>query len=409
MENLVETVRNLLGGGAVRQVSSLVHEDEGKTRKALETAVPVSIAGLASQASTEEGARSLLETFQSGRYPHVEPDDLGRTLSDPGSVTRIASSSEGFISRMFGSKLDGILDGVAGVAGVSRSSATKLLGLAAPLVMGLVGKRAASQHLDARGLAGFLSQQGNFAAGLLPDRFAGLLGGMRPAMAGVPAAAVATAHGPRRVEIPREDVGHRRSILPWLLAGLAVLGGLIWWASSRQNRRDATQQVGTVPATEPRAQTPPATAPPVAPQATAPARPEIVAQGTIGPFQRAVEQGQGALPQRFVVQGLDYETDSATIQPQTARVLDEVAAVMNANPSAMIRTEGHTDATGNMEVNRTLSTDRANAVKAYLVGQGVAPDRITAAGMASEQPIAPNDTQEGRASNRRTEIVLTQR
>jgi OOP family OmpA-OmpF porin len=408
MENLVETIRHQLGGGAVRQMSSIVNEDEGKTRTAFETAVPVSMAGLASQASTEEGARSLLETFQSGRYPHVEPEDLGKTLSDPGSAVRMTSSSEGFLGRMFGTRLDGVLDGLASFTGVSRSSATRLLGLATPLVMGLVGKRAAGQHLDARGLSGFLRQQGDLAAGLLPDRFSGLLG-MRPAMVGAPAAAVTT-HGPRRVEIPHRDVPHRRRILPWVVAGLAALAAVLLLAT-RYNRQRTAQQV-TAPVTAPQVETPPAVPQaqqPAVPQPAAPAQVETVAQGAIGPFQRAVEQGGGDLPQRFVVQGLEFETDSAVIRPETATVLDEVAGVMKAKPSVAIRAEGHTDATGDLAANQALSTGRANAVKDYLVAQGVPADRVATAGFADEQPIGTNDTSEGRAINRRTEIVLVQR
>ena len=366
------------------------------------------MAGLASQASTEEGAQSLLETFRSGRYPHVEPEDLGKTLSEPGSAVRMTSSSEGFLGRMFGTRLDGVLDGLASFTGVSRASATKLLGMATPLVMGLVGKRAAGQHLDARGLSGFLSQQGTLAAGLLPDRFSGLLG-MRPAMAGASAAAVTT-HGPRRVEIPHRDVPHRRSILPWVVAGLVALAGVLLLAT-RQNRQ-RTAQEAIAPVTAPQVETPPAVPQaqqPAVPQPAAPAQVETVAQGAIGPFQSAVEQGQGELPRRFVVQGLDFESDSAVILPETAKVLDEVASVMNANPSVAIRAEGHTDATGDLNTNQALSTGRASAVKDYLVAQGVAAERVATAGFASQQPIGANDTSEGRAANRRTEIVLLQR
>ena len=413
MESLVDTVGHLLDEDAVKQMSHLVKEDEGRTRRAIETAVPVSIAGLASQASSEAGARSLLKTFQSGRYPHLDPEHLERALSDPGSANLVASSSEGFVSRIFGPRLDGVLDGLAGAAGVSRSSASKLLGLATPLVMNLVGKRAASQHMDARGLAGFLSQQGNVAAGLLPDRMFGLLG-MQPATAGASAAAVTTGRGPRRVEIPPRYVVHRRSTGPWLLAALAGMAAL-GWVASRISRRGTTQELRApvtapaVPVQAPPAVPPAEPGPPVAPTPAAPAPIASVAQGAVGSFQRAVEQGEGDLPQRFVVLDLEFASDSAALRPETTQVLDDIASVMTANPTVAIRAEGHTDATGNPQVNQVLSIDRANAVKHYLVSMGISADRITTAGFASEQPIGANDTSEGRASNRRTEIVLLQR
>ena len=71
--------------------------------------------------------------------------------------------------------------------------------------------------------------------------------------------------------------------------------------------------------------------------------------------------------------------------------------------------EGHTDATGNPDFNQTLSHSRALAVKRYLTERGVPPDRIEAVGLGSIEPIAPNDSPDGRAQNRRTELVVSQR
>jgi hypothetical protein len=79
----------------------------------------VSIAGLASRASSEDGARSLLQTLQSGRYPHLELADLDEALSDPIAATRVALSGESFLGRMFGTTLDGVLDGFGWCGGGS--------------------------------------------------------------------------------------------------------------------------------------------------------------------------------------------------------------------------------------------------------------------------------------------------
>jgi OOP family OmpA-OmpF porin len=72
-----------------------------------------------------------------------------------------------------------------------------------------------------------------------------------------------------------------------------------------------------------------------------------------------------------------------------------------------IEVRGHTDATGSAESNRVLSEKRALAVRDYLIAQGVSADRITARGFGEDFPIAPNDTREGRAKNRRVEIHRT--
>jgi OOP family OmpA-OmpF porin len=84
-----------------------------------------------------------------------------------------------------------------------------------------------------------------------------------------------------------------------------------------------------------------------------------------------------------------------------------VADLLRQNPSATIVVEGHTDSTGVPADNLLLSRQRAAAVKNALVARGVSPDRITTKGYGQDRPIASNDTEQGRARNRRTEIVLT--
>jgi OOP family OmpA-OmpF porin len=71
--------------------------------------------------------------------------------------------------------------------------------------------------------------------------------------------------------------------------------------------------------------------------------------------------------------------------------------------------EGHTDSTGDAVANKKLSLDRAEAVKAMLAQAGVAADRISVAGYGQERPVASNDTDDGRAANRRTELVVMRR
>jgi outer membrane protein OmpA-like peptidoglycan-associated protein len=87
--------------------------------------------------------------------------------------------------------------------------------------------------------------------------------------------------------------------------------------------------------------------------------------------------------------------------------LNEVAdALTKSNPDSKIVVEGHTDSQGKAQFNQELSLKRAQSVRDYLVSRGIASDRITAQGMGSQRPIAPNNNAEGRANNRRVEIVV---
>lgn len=105
--------------------------------------------------------------------------------------------------------------------------------------------------------------------------------------------------------------------------------------------------------------------------------------------------------------GVQFETGKATLIKKTTPILDEVAKVMLANPSYMLAVNGHTDNVGDPAKNLKLSQDRALAVKAYLMGKGVAENRLTSNGYGDTQPKASNATAKGKALNRRTDFVIT--
>jgi len=102
-----------------------------------------------------------------------------------------------------------------------------------------------------------------------------------------------------------------------------------------------------------------------------------------------------------------FETDKAALLPQAMNKLNDVAdALIKGNPDSNITIEGHTDSTGSRDHNMVLSQQRAEAVKQALVGRGVSADRIKTVGVGPDRPIADNKSPEGRADNRRVEIVV---
>ncbi|GIX24832.1 MULTISPECIES: OmpA family protein [Caldimonas] len=104
-----------------------------------------------------------------------------------------------------------------------------------------------------------------------------------------------------------------------------------------------------------------------------------------------------------------FDVGRAAIRPQLAHVLDKFAQSMREHPATDIRIIGHTDSTGSDAVNNPLSFERAAATRDYLVARGVAVSRITIDGRGSREPVASNDTAEGRAKNRRVEIFVAER
>jgi len=113
------------------------------------------------------------------------------------------------------------------------------------------------------------------------------------------------------------------------------------------------------------------------------------------------------LPKTFVFDHLNFESASTQLTSDSAGTVNEVAQVLHAYPNAQVQLVGNTDNTGTRESNQRLSEDRAVAVKAMLVNQGVASDRISTQGVGQDHPVASNDTEDGRARNRRIELNVT--
>ena len=119
---------------------------------------------------------------------------------------------------------------------------------------------------------------------------------------------------------------------------------------------------------------------------------------------KAVDDGQAILVN--LPNGVTFDTDSTLIKPGFRDTLDTVAASLNTYPNSLIDVYGHTDATGTDGYNQTLSENRARVVADYLVSKGVNQARIRSTGFGKTQPVATNDTPEGRAANRRVEIKI---
>ena len=106
------------------------------------------------------------------------------------------------------------------------------------------------------------------------------------------------------------------------------------------------------------------------------------------------------------VYGINFDTGKSTILPESAQAIGDIAKLLTADPSLNIHVVGHTDNVGGVDSNIKLSQDRAEAVLQALVGDhAIAPSRLRSYGCGQFAPVASNDTEEGRAKNRRVELV----
>lgn len=105
------------------------------------------------------------------------------------------------------------------------------------------------------------------------------------------------------------------------------------------------------------------------------------------------------------VYGIHFDTGKAAILPDSEQVLGEIVKLLQQNADLKLRVEGHTDNQGNGAANQALSERRAQAVVTWLTGHGVAAARLSAKGMGQGKPVADNSSDDGRAKNRRVELV----
>ena len=124
-----------------------------------------------------------------------------------------------------------------------------------------------------------------------------------------------------------------------------------------------------------------------------------IAKGAVPLYDRMMSDG------KFITYGITFDVGKSTIKPESMGEINRIVQLMTENPDLKFSVEGHTDSTGNAASNQTLSEARSQAIVAKLVELGIASDRLTAVGKGQNSPIADNNTDEGRAKNRRVEFV----
>jgi OOP family OmpA-OmpF porin len=109
---------------------------------------------------------------------------------------------------------------------------------------------------------------------------------------------------------------------------------------------------------------------------------------------------------KIILRGVNFDFNKATIRRDAADILDEAAEILRDQPNVEVSVDGHTDAIGSDAYNQKLSERRAQAVADYLSSHGVSANRLRPRGFGESRPVASNDTEEGRAQNRRVELNI---
>jgi len=291
----------------------------------------------------------------------------------------------GLLKGMMGNKMGGIIDLVASASGMKRNNSSSLMSLAAPIVMGMVGRYVKNKALDAVGLSKFLGGQSKHVASALPKGMGDLLGfskgtndyGNVKKMA-TNTASTASSHVETAAATGGSWLG---KLIP--IALLALLGaGAYWFFTGKSATGAIGDAAGSV--TEAAGNVVDATADAAGSAAgavdaaTAAARKALdgvkFTTGSVGEkFSAFLASGKDG-DQAFRFNNLNFAIGSANIDAASMSEVDNLAAVLKAYPNVHIEVSGHTDNTGNADKNKSLSDARAKSVATRLTEMGIAAE-----------------------------------
>lgn len=381
-DNMLTSLQSYMDPGFVNRVSNLVGQSPDIVKTGINNALPALLMGIVNKGSNIEGAQTLLRMIRQSGYDSRSPAETLREFEGENATNSIQKGSE-IVRSIFGNNVDTIIDRVSQASGLSSSGMAKIFGMLAPLVMTVLGSRVKQGNLNATSLMGFLSNQKASLVRLAPaELFSTAAGGGRErvkeavnqVVGGEPSGSV--------------RYGERRGV-SWATIGLItlLLLGAYFLTRGPGDRMVAPTDVDETIQAQPRG------------LADLPS--------PMSQFDDFLASGNTSeLPKRFQFEELNFELATTNLVPGSETELDQIAEVLKQHPNVVVRIEGFTDNTGDPASNEALSLARANKVKDELVNRGIDSARMETAGRGADSPIAPNDTEENRAKNRRIEIVV---
>jgi OOP family OmpA-OmpF porin len=395
------TVSSLLSTFDSRSISEIASRF-GQPKEAISQGMESSSACLLGALANKAGDSTWMnELFKlvSQAPSNVSGSDLMGAVTDPSgasyATSSLLSSGQKLLSLAFGGRQSSIIDAIGASSGLRPGIVTGLMSMAAPMMISALGRLVRNDRMNPAGLGRFLISESEGVRDLMPAGVSNLINAA-PAMATPNTRPISLGTIPEAEVLPEPTIEQTKKSpgLWWLIPAL-LLPALIYWG---YRARHPVIQV----------------APPnrvvfrTVPRNFFVNIPRNGAAAELLAFIRDPSKGVDGTTW-FDFDRLSFNTNSATLRPESRAQLGNIAAVLKAYPNVHIQIGGFSDNRGNSQHNLKLSQDRANGVMGQLVALGISPDRLEAQGYGEQSPVADNSTAAGRARNRRASIRLTQK
>jgi OmpA-OmpF porin, OOP family len=413
--NLLDLVKDQVTGQLAKQASSFLGESESNVTSALGSMMPALLGSVIQKSSTPSGAQGIMDMI--GKL------DLGSLSNIAGlfgggasSVNGLLNSGGGIVEALLGNKTNGMVDMISNLSGMKGGSVSSLLKLAAPFLMGLIGKQVQGKGLSA--LTDLLMGQKSAVSAALPAGLGSLMGF---ADFGGNAPKVNTNYN---TTTTTSSTGGGNNWLKWLLP-ILLGAAVLYWLSTKGCGKKVEDAAATVVETVDSTAIKAAEAATAATDSLGAAMDKLFSYKLSSGFELvgAAKDGIESQLVGFIEDGtkvvdkttwfnfdrLLFDTGKSTLQAGSKEQLVNIAEILKAFPKVKINIGGYTDNTGDPKANQKLSTDRAFTVMNELIALGIDKGRLKAEGYGDKFPVADNATEEGRQQNRRIAVRVTEK
>jgi len=425
--NLLDELRDNVGYSLSKHTAHFLGEEEVTTSAGINSTFSTILAGLVEKGSTKKGANEIFKAIEKQDVNVVDHVERIFTRS-PQTVNGLSNIGTRELPKFLGSNQREAGNLIAEKSGMKRNSTSKLMKIATPFLMGVLGKKVAADNLDADGLMGLINSNKSNIESNLPSGMKDVLELKSFGWEKKEKVEVVEEKKPKREKLPKKEKVKKEEVvvdtpvvqeaaatglgwLRWLLP-LLLLAAILFYLIFRSGCSGAAENAASTVATKTKD---------VVKETT-----EVVtnslgavndaalktldnikfAAGSAGSQMMAFIKGGAKGDGRFRFNNLNFASGSAVIDGESGLEVDNLSSILKAYTDVNVMIEGYTDSRGNADSNLNLSQQRADAVKGRLVAAGIAENRISTKGFGAANPIGDNETADGRAENRRIEVVI---